>query len=80
MTMKVFTLVQIIERDCDVKVESFSTLQQAMEFQDKLTREFIQDYGSAKIDFAMRDNSSIFFMESKNGGTDQQIIIQETEL
>lgn len=80
MTMKVFTLVQIIERDCDVKVESFATLQEAMKFQDKLTREFIQDFGSVKIDFQFEENSSIFFMESKNGGTDQQIIIKETEL
>lgn len=80
MTMKVFTLVQIIERDCDVKVESFATLQEAMNFQDKLTREFIQDWGSVKIDFGFKENSSIFFMESKNGGTDQQIVIKETEI
>jgi len=80
MSNKVFTLVQIIERDCDVRVESFSTMQEAMEFQDKLTREFIQDFGSVKIDFNCEENSSIFFMESKNGGTDQQIIIKETEL
>jgi hypothetical protein len=78
--MKVFTLVQIIERDCDVKVESFATLQEAMKFQDKLTREFIQDWGSVKIDFAFEENSSIFFMESKNGSTDQQIVIKETEI
>ena len=80
MKNKVYTLVQIIERDCDVKVESFATLQEAMEFQDKLTREFIQDYGSVKVDFSDKENSYSFFMESKNGGTDQQIIIKETEL
>jgi len=78
--MKVFTLVQIIERDCDVKVESFATLQEAMDFQDKLTSKFIQDYGSANIEFYAKENSLSFFMESKNGGTDQQIIIKETEL
>lgn len=78
--MKVFTLVQIIERDCDVKVESFATLQEAMDFQGKLTSEFIQDYGSIKVDFSYKDDSHILFMESKNGGTDQQIIIKETEL
>lgn len=80
MTMKVFTLVQIIERDCDVKVKSFATLQEAMEFQDKLTREFIQGYGSVNVDFSHEENSLSFFMESKNGGTDQQIIIKESEL
>ena len=77
---KIFTLVQIIERDCDVIVESFATLQEAMDFQDKLTREFIQDYGSVKVDFSDKENSYSFFMESKNGGADQQIIIKETEL
>lgn len=80
MTMKVYTLVQIIERDCDVIVESFATLQEAMEFQDKLTSRFIQDYGSANIEFNSEEGSLSFFMESKNGGTDQQIIIKETEL
>lgn len=78
--MKVFTLVQIIERDCDVKVESFATLQEAMEFQDKLTSKFIRDYGSANIQFNAEEDSLSFFMKSKNGGTDQQIIIKETEL
>lgn len=78
--MKVFTLVQIIERDCDVKVESFATLQEAMEFQDKLTSRFIRDYGSANIEFNSEEDSLSFFMESKNGGTDQQIIIKESEL
>lgn len=78
--MKVFTLVQIIERDCDVIVESFATLQEAMDFQDKLTSKFIQDYGSTNIEFNAEENSLSFFMESKNGGTDQQIIIKESEL
>lgn len=80
MKNKVYTLVQIIERDCDVNIESFATFQEAIDFQDKLTREFIQDYGSVNIDFIHKDDSYIFFMESKNGGTDQQIIIKETEL
>ena len=78
--MKVYTLVQIIERDCDVIVESFATLQEAMDFQGKLTSEFIQEYGSVKVDFNNKENSYSFFMESKNGGTDQQIIIKESEL
>ena len=80
MKNKVYTLVQIIERDCDVKIDSFATLQEAMELQDKLTREFIQDYGSVNVDFSHEENSYSFFIESKNGGTDQQIIIKETEL
>ena len=78
--MKVYTLVQIIERDCDVIVKSFTTLQEAMDFQGKLTSEFIQDYGSVNVDFTNKENSWSFFMESKGGGTDQQIIIKETDL
>ena len=80
MKNKIFTLVQIIERDCDVIVESFATLEDAMKFQDKLTREFILSHGYVYVGFSENKDSWIFFMESKNGGTDQQIIIKETEL
>lgn len=76
--MKVFTLVQIIERDCDVSIWTFKSLDEAINLKNKLAFEFTQAYGVTHSSEQDKDDSYFCFMS--NGSTDQQFIIKETEL
>jgi len=76
--MKVFTLVQIIERDCDVNVWTLDSAVDAINLKNKLVFQFAKDYGIKLLDENKDDNNYVCFMEG--GHTDQQLIIKETEL
>jgi len=76
--MKVFTLVQIIERDCDVNVWTFKSLDEAVNLKNQLAFDFTTAYGVTYSSENEEDDFYFCFMSS--GGTDQQLIIKETEL
>jgi hypothetical protein len=76
--MKVFTLVQIIERDCDVNVWTFKSFNEAINLKNKLAFDFATAYGVTYSSEKEEDGWYFCFMSS--GGTDQQFIIKETEL
>ena len=76
--MKVFTLVQIIERDCDVNVWTFKSLDEAINLKNELAFDFTTAYGVTHSSEKEEDGFYFCFMSS--GGTDQQFIIKETEL
>ena len=78
MTMKVFTLVQIIERDCDVNVWTFKSLDEAINLKNELAFDFSTAYGVTYSSEQEKDDFYFCFMS--NGSTDQQFIIKETEL
>jgi len=76
--MKVFTLVQIIERDCDVNVWTLDSAVDAINLKNKLVFQFAKDYGIKLLDETKDEDKYVCFMEG--GYTDRQIIIKETEL
>ena len=76
--MKVFTVVQIIERDCDVNVWTTDTSAKAIALKNKLVFEFARDYGIKSLEERKEDKRYYCYMEG--GHTDRQIIIEKTEL
>jgi len=78
MTMKVFTLVQIIERDCDVNVWTFKSYSEAINLKNQLAFDFFRTYGLTYS--SEKDLDELYFCFVSNGNTDQQFIIKETEL
>lgn len=76
--MKVFTLVQIIERDCDVNVWTFRSLDEAINLKNKLAFDFTKVNGVTYT--SEQEVDDFYFCFIANEGTDQQFIIKETEL
>jgi len=76
--MKVFTLVQIIERDCDVNVWTFKSLDEAINLKNKLAFDFTKANGVTYT--SEESEADFYFCFIANEGTDQQFIIKETEL
>lgn len=87
--MKVYTVVHIIERDCDSSVWTFRSLKEAINKRNELVYDFAETYGikflnQTKVltgdteNKSKTDNNHFCYMEG--GFTDRQIIIRETEL
>lgn len=76
--MRVFTLVQIIERDCDVNVWTFKSFDEAINLKNKLAFDFTTAYGVTYS--SEKEEDDLYFCFMSSGGTDQQFIIKETEL
>lgn len=76
--MKIFTIVQIIERDCDVNVWTTDTSAQAIALKNKLVFQFAKDYGIKMLEENKQDKRYYCYMEG--GHTDRQIIIEQTEI
>ena len=76
--MKVFTLVQIIERDCDVNVWTFKSYDEAVNLKNKLAFDFTKAHGVTYT--SEKSEGDFYFCFIANEGTDQQFIIKETEL
>lgn len=76
--MKVFTLVQIIERDCDVNVWTFKSYDEAINLKNELAFDFTKAHGVTYT--YEKEEVGSYFCFIANEGTDQQFIIKETEL
>lgn len=76
--MKVFTLVQIIERDCDVNVWTFNSYDEAINLKNQLAFDFTKAHGVTYT--SEKKEADFYFCFIANEGTDQQFIIKETEI
>jgi hypothetical protein len=76
--MTVFTVVLIIERDCDVNVWTTDTGDKAIALKNKLVFQFAKDYGIKFLEEKKENDRYYCYIEG--GHTDRQIIIEKTEL
>jgi len=77
--MKLFTLVYIYDRDVDVKIETFKTLEEAMSRNNEFVLSFVQSNGVSSLD-TRKSKDGGFFCYVEGGHTNIQIHIKETEV
>ena len=77
--MELFTLVYIYDRDVDVKVKTFKTNREALDYKNRLVFEFARDHNGIS---SMSVNSSIneYFYYIEGGYTNVQIHIIKSEI
>ena len=77
--MELYTLVYIYDRDVDVKVKTFSTRKEAIDYKNKLVFEFARDHGSI-TNISKNSNSNEYFCYIEGGYTNAQVHIIKSEL
>lgn len=77
--MELYTLVYIHDRDVNVEVKTFRNLEDAIRHQDKLVRNFLEDYGGvASLTTNQSEDECFCYLEG--GHTNIQIHIIKTNL
>ena len=78
--MKLYTLVYIYDRDCDVKVKTFETKRNALDYKNRLVVKFAEDHSGIKHYERTIDTSKEMMYLFSGAYVDAQIHIIETEL
>lgn len=77
--MELYTLVYIYDRDVDVKVKTFKTKREALDYKNRLVFQFARDHDGI-TSISTNSSTNEYFCYIEGGYTNSQIHIIQSEL